>query len=364
MFWFANFTPFISWLLPKLVPFCKQIFLFKDTPCQCGLSNGNGVQDAPINRVINGQEALPNEFPWQVALVRAGGHTPICGGSIISDRHVLTAAHCTNDIKGISIIKANMHTIKMFCLMGFFRYRRIGSFSWRTWFIDEQGRMSTLQIESDFRTSKLQWDYRRLRLFHFSFERKVTIFQVRISPFSFQFEWNMNSTTNFLSYFPKNVFFCLSRYVRPICLPVLSYAMSQDQFAAKLVTVSGWGLHTFTPVKNGHGPYAQKLNKLPEMTVLSNRQCQALWNERSEEYGLTSIVSAMICAKKANSSACFGDSGGKSRPTFCITRKKAKKCSFSRSTNASNWNRIARPGRCCFLWSSRMCWSNLTQCLC
>ena len=74
---------------------------FKDTPCQCGLSNGNGVQDAPINRVINGQEALPNEFPWQVALVRAGGHTPICGGSIISDRHVLTAAHCTNDIKGM-----------------------------------------------------------------------------------------------------------------------------------------------------------------------------------------------------------------------------------------------------------------------
>ena len=88
--------------------------------------------------------------------------------------------------------------------------------------------------------------------------------------------------------------------------------MSQDQFADKPVTVSGWGLHTFTPVKNGHGPYAQKLNKLPGMTVLSNTKCQALWNERSEEYGLTSIVSAMICAKKANASACFGDSGGKS----------------------------------------------------
>ena len=102
-----------------------------------------------------------------------------------------------------------------------------------------------------------------------------------------------------------------SHYVRPICLPVLSYAMSQDQFADKLVTVSGWGLHTFTPVKNGHGPYAQRLNKLSGMKVLSNRQCQALWNERSEEYGVTSIISAMICAKKANSSACFGDSGGK-----------------------------------------------------
>ena len=76
------------------------LFFFKvDSPCQCGLANGKG-DDAPINRVINGQQALPNEFPWQVALVRAGGHTPICGGSIISDRHVLTAAHCTNDIKG------------------------------------------------------------------------------------------------------------------------------------------------------------------------------------------------------------------------------------------------------------------------
>lgn len=85
----------------KLVLTLAVFFTFLDTPCQCGLSNGKGVQDAPIHRVINGQEALPNEFPWQVALVRAGGHTPICGGSIISDRHVLTAAHCTNDIKGM-----------------------------------------------------------------------------------------------------------------------------------------------------------------------------------------------------------------------------------------------------------------------
>ena len=87
--------------------------------------------------------------------------------------------------------------------------------------------------------------------------------------------------------------------------------MSQESFAEREVMVSGWGLHTFTPIPNGHGAYAQRLNKLTGLKVLSNEDCQALWNEKGDVYGVASIVRSMICARKVNGSACFGDSGGK-----------------------------------------------------
>jgi len=44
--------------------------------------------------IIGGKDAKEHEWPFMVAIVMKNGNLPTCGGALISDRHVLTAAHC------------------------------------------------------------------------------------------------------------------------------------------------------------------------------------------------------------------------------------------------------------------------------
>ncbi|KAK5870438.1 hypothetical protein PBY51_025071 [Eleginops maclovinus] len=61
---------------------------------------GCGTPAVPLqpdtNRVVNGEEARPHSWPWQISLqVKHGSryhHT--CGGTLIAPRWVLTAGHC------------------------------------------------------------------------------------------------------------------------------------------------------------------------------------------------------------------------------------------------------------------------------
>nr|XP_048293018.1 chymotrypsin-like protease CTRL-1 [Myodes glareolus] len=44
-------------------------------------------------RIVNGQNAVPGSWPWQVSLQETNGFH-FCGGSLISQNWVVTAAHC------------------------------------------------------------------------------------------------------------------------------------------------------------------------------------------------------------------------------------------------------------------------------
>ena len=45
-----------------------------------------------VSRIVNGNDAEDNEWPWIAALMNNGRQ--FCGGSLIDDKHILTAAHC------------------------------------------------------------------------------------------------------------------------------------------------------------------------------------------------------------------------------------------------------------------------------
>ncbi|NXT21241.1 CTR2 protein, partial [Syrrhaptes paradoxus] len=45
------------------------------------------------NRIVNGESAVPGSWPWQVSLQR-NDNFHFCGGSLINENWVITAAHC------------------------------------------------------------------------------------------------------------------------------------------------------------------------------------------------------------------------------------------------------------------------------
>jgi len=60
---------------------------FSSSSDTCGVSRVGTTA-----KIVGGTEAVPHEFPWQVSLMYNGHH--MCGGTLIGNQFVLTAAHC------------------------------------------------------------------------------------------------------------------------------------------------------------------------------------------------------------------------------------------------------------------------------
>ncbi|XP_050056751.1 trypsin 3A1-like [Aphis gossypii] len=59
-------------------------------PCTCGVGY-------PVTRIVGGSEVRENEYPWMVSLWNTKRKF-FCGGSIVTDQYVLTAAHCFSEV--------------------------------------------------------------------------------------------------------------------------------------------------------------------------------------------------------------------------------------------------------------------------
>lgn len=72
-----------------------------------GKPRGCGTTAKMKTRIVGGQPADPKEWPWMAALLRQGA-VQYCGAVLITDRHVLTAAHC--------VYRYINHSYTVYCL--------------------------------------------------------------------------------------------------------------------------------------------------------------------------------------------------------------------------------------------------------
>lgn len=88
---------------------------------------GCGFSNVTHRRIVGGQTAKPHAFPW-MALIgytnNLGEQSWKCGGSLITTRHVLTAAHCVTSTLYVQWIKTSLtktQTIKTKTKLDFIR---------------------------------------------------------------------------------------------------------------------------------------------------------------------------------------------------------------------------------------------------
>ncbi|KAK9309603.1 hypothetical protein QLX08_000821 [Tetragonisca angustula] len=169
--------------------------------CSCGRKNPS--------RIVGGTNAGVHEFPMMCGIVDATQRIVFCGATIISDRYVLTAAHC--------IINRDLQNLGAL----------VGDYD--------------LETGTDTNATVLH-----------------RVIQSIIHP-----RYNQRDNENDVGILKTEKYITFNNQVGPVCLP---FQHSPDTFGGNYVELLGWGTTDFG------GPPSDILQKVT-LSVLTNQQC-------------------------------------------------------------------------------------------
>ncbi|XP_033024291.1 serine protease 27-like, partial [Lacerta agilis] len=219
-------------------------------------------------RIVGGDPAPEGAWPWQVIFMT--NSQPICGGSLINEKWVVSAAHC---------------------------------------FLKNQNLPASLVFDSCFPSSSGFTQYDVLlgahQLTNPPPSLKVTTVQWVISHPDYN---GKDGSPGDIALVELKASMDLKDYILPICLPD-----SSAQFSTNTTCwVTGWG-----QVKDGEAlPPPQTLQEL-EVPLIDRDTCNSLFNSApAPELPQNPVLDDMICAgyPEGGKDACHGDSGG---PLVC-----------------------------------------------
>ncbi|XP_040069889.1 enteropeptidase-like [Ixodes scapularis] len=261
-----------------------------------------GVQDTVSERIINGTEATPGHWSWMVGLYNAEDQFT-CGGVLISNQFVLTAAHCYRNKNTTGYLSVRLGSTKK----------------------------SNSTVHCQRNSGKnVHLERSDTTVIHDDLEDQVICMEVDYVCVPFQDNCTLFMKDLALLKLKEPVNF--TRYIRPICLP----EYCEEPPANASIYVVGWGTvyeYDFFSVETDESlnepnedlkgsvdseSSAEETNDTssseqvgflgffhPE--TLMERNISLITNEQCERQLATTVPNCILCSKGGT---CSGDSGG------------------------------------------------------
>ncbi|UJR27559.1 hypothetical protein I4U23_008841 [Adineta vaga] len=101
------FFPILIWLFVTTFKTISCVTYTCSANALCGCSANSAV----LTKIVNGEQAGSQTWGWAASLRYVSSNSHFCGGSIISESHILTAAHCTISLASPSSLQVYVGSI-------------------------------------------------------------------------------------------------------------------------------------------------------------------------------------------------------------------------------------------------------------